>query len=140
MSNALYPLFKEALLNKEHKLSTGNDSVKASLIDSADYTYSASHTTYVAGGTGVADASKVAVSSALTSPTIALGVYDTADFTWSSVSGDVSEAIILWNDTPTTPTADPLIAFYDTGMTGMPVTPNGGNINVTVHSSGWFAL
>jgi hypothetical protein len=25
-------------------------------------------------------------------------------------------------------------------MTGMPVTPNSGNINVTVHASGWFAL
>ena len=140
MANALYPKFKEALLNKEHKISTGNDSVKASLIDSADYTYGATHTTYVAGGSGVADASKVAVSSALTSPTITDGVFDTADFSWTTVSGDVSEAIILWNDTPTTPTADPLIAFYDTGMTGMPVTPNGGNINVTVHASGWFAL
>ena len=56
------------------------------------------------------------------------------------MTGDVSEAIIVWDDTTTTPTADLLIAFYDTGMTGMPVTPNGGNINVTVHASGWFAL
>lgn len=32
------------------------------------------------------------------------------------MSGDVSEAIILWDDTTTTPTADLLIAFYDTGM------------------------
>ena len=56
------------------------------------------------------------------------------------MTGDQSEAIIIWNDTPTTPTADPLIAFYDSGMTGMPVTPNSGNINVTVHASGWFAL
>jgi hypothetical protein len=33
-----------------------------------------------------------------------------------------------------------MAAFYDTGLTGMPVTPNGGNINVTVNASGWFAL
>lgn len=138
MANALYPLFKQALLNKEADLDT--DSIKATLIDSADYTYNAADKTYVAGALGVADAAKVAVSSALGSPTIALGVFDTADFTWTAVSGDVSEAIILWDDTTTSPTADLLIAFYDTGMTGMPVTPNGGNINVTVHASGWFAL
>ena len=67
-------------------------------------------------------------------------MFDTADFAWIAVSGVQSEAIIIWNDTPTTPTADPLCAFYDTGMTGMPVTPNGGNINVTVNASGWWAL
>jgi hypothetical protein len=136
MANLLYPKFKQALLNKEHDLDT--DQIKASLIDGADYTYNAAHTTYA--DATVPAASKVAVSSALTSPTIVDGVFDTADFTWSSVTGDQSENIILWNDTPTTPTADPLVAFYDTGMTGMPVTPNGGNINVTVHASGWFAL
>lgn len=108
------------------------------MIDSADYTYGAAHATYAVGT--VAAVAKVAESSALTSPTIVDGVFDTADFTWTAVTGDVSEAIILWDDTTTTPTADLLIAFYDTGMTGMPVTPNGGNINVTVHASGWFAL
>jgi cyanophycinase-like exopeptidase len=68
---------------------------------------------------------------------VANGVFDTADFVWSSVSGDQSEAVILWDDTQTN---DRLIAFYDTGITGMPVTPNGGNINVTVNASGWFSL
>jgi hypothetical protein len=131
-------LYKEALLGKQHDMDT--DLIKATLIDSADYTYGATHNTYVAGANGVADASKVAVSAALTTPTIALGVFDTADFSWTAVTGDVSEAIILWNDSTTTPVADALVAFYDTGMTGMPVTPNGGNINVTVHASGWFAL
>jgi hypothetical protein len=116
------------------------DIIKATLIDSADYTYAATHNTYVAGAQGVADIGKVAVSPQLTTPTIVDGVFDTADFSWTAVTGDVSEAIILWDDSTTTPTADLLVAFYDTGMTGMPVTPNGGNINVTVHASGWFAL
>jgi hypothetical protein len=136
LANVLYPKFKEALLNKEHDLNS--DIIKATLIDSADYTYGAAHTTYA--DATVPAVSKVAVSPQLTSPTIVDGVFDTADFTWTAVTGDVSEAIIIWNDTPTTPTADPLVAFYDTGMTGMPVTPNSGNINVTVHASGWFAL
>jgi hypothetical protein len=125
-------------LNKEHNLDT--DFIKATLIDSADESYTSTDDTYVAGANGIADAAKVAVSGTLANSTIALGVFDTDNFTWTAVSGDVSEAILLWNDTPTTPTADPIIAWYDTGMTGMPVTPNSGDINVTVNGSGWFSL
>lgn len=135
MSNVLYPKFKEGLLAKQHALNA--DIVKATLIDSGAYTYAAGHTTYA---TDVPAAAKIAVSAQLTAPTIVDGVFDTADFTWTAVTGAQAEAIVLWNDTPTAPIADPLMALYDTGMTGMPVTPNGGNINVTVHASGWFAL
>lgn len=133
-ANALYPKFKQALLNKEHDLDS--DSIKVYLVDGADYTYNAAHDEI----TDVPSGARVATSSALGSPTITNGTFDTADFTWSAVTGDQSEDIISWNDTPTTPTADPLIAFYDTGITGMPVTPNGGDINVTVNASGWFSL
>lgn len=135
MANALYDTFKEGLLNKEFDLDT--DVVKATLIDSADYTFSAAHDFYAGGTPDVPAGAKVAESAALTTPTIAAGVFDTDDFTWSSVTGDQSEAIIVWDDTIVD---DRLVAFYDTGMTGMPVTPNGGDINVTVNASGWFAL
>ncbi len=135
MANALYPTFKQGLLNKEFDLDT--DAIKATLSDAADYTYNAAHDFYGGGTPDVPAAAKVAESSALTSPTIASGVFDTADFAWITVSGDQSEQILLWDDTIVD---DRLVAFYDTGMTGMPVTPNGGNINVTVNGSGWFAL
>lgn len=135
MANALYDTFKEDLLNKVFDLNT--DTIKATLIDSADYTFSAAHDFYAGGSTDVPSGAKVAESGALGSPTIAAGVFDTANFTWSAVTGDVSEAVILWDDTIAD---DRLIAFYDTGMTGMPVTPNGGDINFSVHASGWFAL
>ena len=135
MANAIYPAAKEAFLNKEHDLNT--DAIKATLIDSLDYTYGAGHTTYA--DATVPAAAKVAVAT-LASLTIALGVFDCADFSWTTVTGDQCEAVILWNDTPVTPTADPLIAFYDTSMTGMPVTPSGGNINFAVNASGFFAL
>lgn len=135
MANALYNTFKEGLLDKIFDLNT--DTIKASLIDSADYTYSAAHDEYSGGARDVAAAAIVAESGALGSPTIVSGTFDTADFTWSAVTGDQSEAVILWDDTLTN---DRLIAFYDTGITGMPVTPNGGDINVTVNASGWFSL
>ncbi len=135
MANAAYNRFLQGLLAKEHDMDS--DDIKATLIDSADYTFSASHTSYA---TDVGSGAKVAASAALGSPTLTNGVFDTADFTWTAVSGDQSEAVILWNDTPSTPVADPLCVFFDTDLTGMPVTPSGGDINFTVHSSGWFAL
>lgn len=133
MSNLLYNTFKEGILgNTAFDMDT--DVIKAVLIDSADYTFSAAHSDYASD---VPAAAKVAVSGALTSPTVVNGVFDTADFTWTSVSGDQSEAIIIEDETLV---PDRLVCFYDTGMTGMPVTPSGGNVNVTVNSSGWFAI
>ena len=135
MANTAYPRFLQGLLVEEFQLSA--DAIKATLADAADYTYSASHSSYA---TDVTAGAKVAVSAALTSPTVTNGVFDTADFTWTAATGDQSELVLLWNDTPTTPVADPLMIHYDTGMTGMPVTPNGGDLNFTVNASGWFAL
>lgn len=146
MANALYNPFKQYLIDAGSLTPGGIDlntqAVKATLVDSADYTFGAAHAEYdQPGSTGdMTAAAKVAESPTLTSPTIVDGVFDTADFTWSSVTGDVSEAIVLWNDAITAPITDLLMAFYDTGMSGMPVTPNSGDINVTVNGSGWFAL
>ena len=133
MANGLYAIgCKQRLLNKE--LDLDSDGIKAVLGDTADYTVNlATHDDLA----DVAGAAIVATSGNLTSPTIAAGVFDTADFTWTTVSGDQSEFILLYDDTHA---SDSLLAYYDTGITGMPVTPNGGNINVTVNSSGWFAL
>jgi hypothetical protein len=139
MSNQLYPKFKQALQNKEHNMDS--DNIIASLVRKSGtdtggtYTYSAAHTSKTDLGTTVAD------SAALGTTTITDGVFDSADFSWTAVTaGNQVSIVALWNDTPTTPTADPLVVHYDTGMTGMPVTPNGGNINFTVHASGWYAL
>jgi len=137
MANALYNPFKQQLLDNTTAIDMDGDVIKATLIDAADYTFSAAHDEYSGGSTDVATAAKVAESAALGSPTCTSGTFDTADFTWTAVTGDQSENIILWDDTVTN---DRLVAFYDTGMTGMPVTPNGGDINVTVNASGWFAL
>jgi hypothetical protein len=133
MANALYGKFKQELLNKECDLDS--DTIKAALTRSAVYTVSINADV---GLTAVTTGGAVTATSAgLGSPTIALGVFDTADFTWSAVSGSASGILVLYDDTHA---SKALIVYYDTGMTGMPVTPNGGDINCTVHASGWFSL
>lgn len=136
MANTMYNRYKQALHSGE--ITASSDSPKATLSDAADYTPNFStHTSYA---TDVAAGAKVAESGALGSITLTDGVFDTADFTWATVTGDQCEQVIIWFDGPTTPVADPLAVLYDTGMTGMPVTPSGGNINFTVNASGWYAI
>ncbi len=132
MANALYDTFKEALLNKEHDLNT--DQIDAILVDGADYTSNINTDATIADVPAIA---RVAVSAAMTSPTITAGVFDCADFSWLAVSGDQSEEVVFYNDTEA---SDKLVCLFDTGITGMPVTPNGGDINVTINASGVFAL
>jgi hypothetical protein len=120
MASVLYPYFKQGLLGGSVNMIAGT--VKAALVDTGTYTYSASHDYYndVSGvvGTPVALASK----------TFDNGVFDAADTTFTSVTGASVEAVVIYLEYGTTATS-PLIAYIDTG-TGLPVTPNGGNITV----------
>jgi hypothetical protein len=136
MANALYPIYKQNLGAELHNMTV--DDIRATLHDLGDVANSAARAFYNDCSSGT-----VAISSALTSPTFTLGVFDTADFSWTAVSGDQAEAVQLVNYNgagAATDAARMLIGFWDTGITGMPITPNGGNINVTIHASGWFAL
>jgi hypothetical protein len=130
--NALYPFYRQQLLQGAHHMDT--DVIRAALIASGAYSYSPAHRSYA---TDVPPAAKVAESARLTAPGVASGVFDSADFTWLGVTGPPVNAIILWNDTLP---AKALVAFYDSGIAGLPVTPTGVDINVTVNASGWFAL
>lgn len=56
------------------------------------------------------------------------GVADATDVTLTSVSGNSAESINIFKDTGVESTST-LVAYIDTA-TGLPVTPNGGNINI----------
>lgn len=83
----------------------------------------------------------VATSGALTTKTVTSGVADGDDTTWTAVgAGAAVPTIIIYQSSAVTGGADVatslqrLIAFLDTA-TGLPVTPNGGDITA-VWSSG----
>ena len=127
MANTLYPKAKQSFLTGEINLTS--DTVKIQLIDLADYTYSAAHDNL----DDVPAAGRVGTAVALASKTVTDGVFDAADATFAAVSGDVSEALIIYKDTGTESTSK-LIAFIDAASSGLPVTPNTGNITVTFDS------
>jgi hypothetical protein len=75
----------------------------------------------------------------LGSKTFTNGVFDAADVTFTAVTGASIEALIIWIDTGSNATS-PLVAYIDTSVTGLPVTPNGGDISITWNVSGIFSL
>lgn len=54
--------------------------------------------------------------------------------TFTSVTGDQAEYLTLWKNSGT-PSTSPLLITWDSATTGLPVTPNGGNIVVTFSSN-----
>src|SRR5512139_2229352 len=72
----------------------------------------------------------------LTVGVVAVGVVDAANLApaFTSVSGATVESISLLKDSGS-PATSPLIGYWDTA-TGLPLTPNGGDVNVSFNDSG----
>lgn len=123
MANALYGLGRQAFL--EGDIDWVVDNIKAVLVDTADYTVSIDVDDNL---DDIALVGRVATSSNFAGKSATLGVADANDITFSAVTGDPSEALVIYKDTGVASTSK-LIAYIDTA-TGLPATPNGGNIVV----------
>lgn len=132
MANAIYPKWKEGLMQASANTSLGG-TVKVALVDTGTYTYSSAHQ-FLSSLTGV-----VGTAQTLASKTFTNGTFDAADVTFTSVTGASVEALVFYIDTGVAGTS-PLVAYIDTGQTGLPVTPSGGNITVAFDAAGIFTL
>jgi hypothetical protein len=123
MANVLYDTGRNAHLTAG--VSWLTDTIKAVLVDLADYTPSFSTQQFLSD---IPAGARVATTAAFTSKTAVAGVADAADPVFPGATGDQSEAIVIYKDTGT-PATSQLIAFIDSA-TGLPVTPNSGDINL----------
>lgn len=123
MANALYDKGREAFLTGD--IDWLNDNIKVTLIDANDYTVNLSTDQFYSS---IPVAARVATSGNLSSKTATSGVADAADVLFTSVTQDVSEALVIWQDTGVEASSR-LIAYIDVAS-GLPVTPNGGDITV----------
>ena len=130
MANALFDPGREGFLAGEIDWDTAV--IKAALV--RGYTFSAAHK-FVSDVTG-AGGTLVATSAALASKTVASGVADAADVTFTAVgAGAAITGILVFQSSAVTGGADVaasaqrIIAWVDTA-TGLPVTPNGGDITI----------
>jgi cephalosporin-C deacetylase-like acetyl esterase len=132
MANAIYPKAKEKFLDALIDIPT--DTIKIALIDTGTYTYNSADEFWSSASSAI-----VGTAQTLASKTITSGVFDAADVTFTSVSGVSVEALIIYKDTGSAATS-PLIMYIDVAASGLPVTPNGNNIDVQFNASGIFAL
>lgn len=131
MANGLWDPGREGFLDGTIDWDTAV--MKAALV--RGYTFSAAHKfvsdVTTAGGT------LVATSAALSSKTVTNGVADAADVTFSAVaSGAAITGVAIFQSSAVAggadvaATAQRLVCWIDTA-TGLPVTPNGGDITIT---------
>jgi hypothetical protein len=140
MANALYPLYKQSLLKADANsdlVQTGATAAPfcALITTSSGYTYSASHQFY-SSLTNI-----VGTDLQITTPTVdTAGTFDGDDLTFTSVTGTVIGAFVIYRKNSGANTTWRLVLYEDTSVTGLPVTPNGGNIIITWNASGIFTL
>jgi activator of HSP90 ATPase len=139
MANAIYPLYKQALItngstNISLDQNTTTDGPFVALVDTGTYSYSATHDFYndLSGIVGT--------DQRIVAPTVTNGTFDGDNVTFSAVSGATVEALVIYRKNSGANTTWRLVAFIDTSVTNLPVTPNGGDISITWNASGIFAL
>lgn len=123
MSNAIYGLGREGFLGGD--IDWDADTIKVVAVDTALYTVAIDTDQFLSS---IAAGARIATSAALSAKTKALGVAGAANVVYSAVTGASIEAIVVYQDTGVEGTSR-LIAYIDTA-TGLPVTPNGGDINL----------
>lgn len=142
MANALFDIYKEQLLfpgtlgtSSGTAVDLQTDTIKASLIDHAVVTPApATHTVF-----DDLDTAEIGTGVALTGKGNTDGAFTASATTLSSVTGSDAESIVLWKDTGTLSTST-LLVYLDTNVTGLPVTPSGGDITITWDAAGIFSL
>ena len=124
MANTLFDKARQRFL--EAQINWMTDTIKCILVDTGAYTPQTAIHEFLAD---IPISARIAGPVTLTAKATTGGAADAADVTFTSVSGASIEAIVIYSDTGTESTS-PLLAYIDTA-TGLPITPNGGDIIVT---------
>lgn len=124
MANTLFDKARERFLNAQ--IDWMSDVIKVILVDTGAYTPQTATHEY---RSDISNSAVIAGPVTLTGKSTTGGAANAADITFTSVSGPSIEAIVIYKDTGDNNTS-PLIAYIDTA-TGLPITPNGGDIIVT---------
>lgn len=103
------------------------DNIDASLLDQTDSgTITASIEDY-----DEVDAATVVATADVAVTSVSGGIVTlTGAVTFTAVTGDAADYLTVWKNSGT-PSTSPLTITYDSATTGLPVTPNGGDIVAT---------
>ncbi len=137
MANAVIESYRNILGTTGGPNLTSSD-IRVILIDTGAYTFSNTHDFLddVPAGARIAESANL---STKTFGTVAVGVFDADDATITAVSGATVEALMLYFHSGVEATSR-LLAWWDTGVSGLVFTPSGGNVVVQWPAGGIFTL
>jgi hypothetical protein len=138
MANALYPIWKQEVMQATSNTSLGG-TVKQTFVDiTSAYAYSGGHG--FVSDLGAYDNPNYGGATSLSLKTFANGTFDATDTTTTGLSGaNEVGAIVLYIDSGSEATSR-LVLYLDSSITGMPFTPSGGDVTVQWNASGIFTL
>lgn len=141
MANSFYNAFLNGILGAHAtRVDLDADTIKMALRDSSGgASAAATHDFWDDLSAGLVGTAYTLA--AKTIGTAGVGVFDnTTDPApaFTAVSGATVEELVFFKDTGT-PSTSNLICWFDTA-TGLPLTPNGGDVNVTFNASGIFKI
>jgi hypothetical protein len=138
VANGLFTSYKNSALGTGTHVDLDADTIKAMGVDHADDTPVPATDDFINDIASAARVPAIATCALLGGKLISGGAFDSTDPVFATLSGDQFESLILFKDTGVEGTSD-LIVFYDTA-TGLPLTPNGADLTVIVHASGWWVF
>lgn len=127
MANFIYDKARESFLKGE--IAIASDNIKVVLVRTGAGHYVANQSTdqFLSD---IASGDRTSTTANLASKTTTAGVFNAANTTFTAVAaGAANGAIVIYDDTGTAGTSR-LIAYIDS-YAGLPVTPNGSDINVS---------
>lgn len=137
-NNIWYPKFAEALFTRPANSDLVAGTVKVVGLNTSGggttYTYSAAHDFL----DDVAAGAMIGTAQTLGSKTFGNGIFDAADISFPSLSGDSIEALLVYLDTGSAATSR-LVGLLRQAQ-GLPLTPNGLNQPVVWNSNGILTL
>ena len=138
MANAIYPKWKEALLGAAANSAltgSGVNGLYVALVDTGVYTYNSAHQFYTSL-VGIAGVDQEVTAVSFVSGTVKGGNTSHP----AVATGPSLEALVLYRKNPGVSSTWQLVAYLDTGVSGLPITPNGSDINIAWNVAGIFTL
>jgi hypothetical protein len=126
MANAMYDSGRQKFL--EGNIAWLTDTIKCVLVNIAGGHYVVNLGTHQFLSS-ILSGDRVGTSNALSGKTSTAGVANASQAVFPQITGAACGALVIYKDTGD-PTTSPLIAYIDTAS-GLPVTPNGGDILIS---------
>jgi hypothetical protein len=137
MANALFDAYRNTVLGLNTFTDLDAVTLKAMFVDHGTDTPNTSTDDFIndiLSGARIPALASCPTLGTKTLGVVAVGVFDAADTVFTALTGASAESLIILEDSGTEATSD-LLAFWDTA-TGLPLTPNGGDVTVQWNASG----